>query len=164
MYMYRLFFVLLSTTKLNIFKQIWFVSIKTTFDRNNLWSNWLAFCSTEWPNSIKHAWINKMLYKLCLIKGLMSFKVCQTCHDQTHLKLKVKNKLKMHQHTCNRLKFYQTQSNMIKQGFQTGKCFVKQYWIVFDCPAFPIWTGLNTLFSCFDKGGKGSPVTSVHTS
>ena len=33
---YRLFFVLLSTAKLNIFQQICFVSIETTFDRNNL--------------------------------------------------------------------------------------------------------------------------------
>ena len=35
---YRLFFVLLSTAKLNIFQQIWFFLIETTLDRNNLWS------------------------------------------------------------------------------------------------------------------------------
>ena len=35
---YRLLFVFLSTAKLNIFQQICFVSIETTFDRNNLWS------------------------------------------------------------------------------------------------------------------------------
>ena len=33
--MYRLFFVLLSTAKLNIVEQIWFVSIETTFDRTD---------------------------------------------------------------------------------------------------------------------------------
>ena len=33
---YRLFFVLLATAKLNIVKRIWFVSIETTLDRNNL--------------------------------------------------------------------------------------------------------------------------------
>ena len=33
---YRLFFILLATAKLNIVKQIWFVSIETTLDRNNL--------------------------------------------------------------------------------------------------------------------------------
>ena len=39
---YRLFFVLLSSAKLNIFKQIWFVLIEMTF-KKNLQLNWLAF-------------------------------------------------------------------------------------------------------------------------
>ena len=72
----RLFFVLLSTAKLNIFKQIWQIvsslltdwtdswlrsnrqlSIKTTYDWNNLRSNWLAF--TFWTITANHCLLQR---------------------------------------------------------------------------------------------------------
>ena len=44
------------------------------------------------------------------------------------------------------LKFYQTQSNTIKQGVQTKKCLMtKQCLIVFDRQTFPVWRGLKKL-------------------
>ena len=40
-------------------------------------------------------------------------------------------------------KFYKTQSHTIKQGVQTGQCWVtKQCLIVFDRRTLPVWTGL----------------------
>ena len=44
------------------------------------------------------------------------------------------------------LKFYQTQSNTIKQGVQMKKCLMtKQCLIVFDRQTFPVWTGLYSI-------------------
>ena len=58
---YRLFFVLLSTAKLNIFQQICFVSIETTFDRNNLRSK-IQGCID----------IVRKRYKVCYIDFLLN--------------------------------------------------------------------------------------------
>ena len=58
---YRLLFVFLSTAKLNIFQQIWFVSIETTFDRNNLRSK-IQGCID----------IVRKRYKVCCIDFLLN--------------------------------------------------------------------------------------------
>ena len=43
------------------------------------------------------------------------------------------------------LKFFQTRSNITKQGGQTVKCLVtKQCLVVFGRQTLPVWTGLNT--------------------
>ena len=62
----------------------------------------MCWCCTEWPNSIKHVWMNKMFYNVWSKVWRHSNFIK---HDPTQQKLNMKKKLKLPQH--NRIQIYQ---------------------------------------------------------